>query len=41
VNVWYSPDIRRIVKLEHQAWTIFPSPYIDDEVELKEYRPPR
>jgi hypothetical protein len=41
VNVWYSPDIRRIVKLEHQAWTYAPSPYTNDDVELLEYRPPR
>jgi Trypsin-like peptidase domain len=41
VNVWYAPDVRRIVKLEHQSWTYNPSPYVDDQVELIEYRPPR
>ncbi|HEX4928134.1 MAG TPA: hypothetical protein VFV74_09055 [Burkholderiales bacterium] len=41
LNVWYAPEIRRIVKLEHQLWTSNPVPYADDEVELMEYRPPR
>ena len=41
VNVWYSPDIQRIVKLEHRMWTDSATPYTDDTVELLEYRPPR
>jgi hypothetical protein len=41
VNVWYAPDIQRIVKVEHKAWTNSSTPYTDDSVELLEYRPPR
>ena len=41
VNVWYAPDIQRIVKVEHKAWTNSAMPYTDDSVELLEYRPPR
>ena len=41
VNVWYSPDIQRIVKLEHRMWTDSATPYTDDTMELLEYRPPR
>jgi hypothetical protein len=41
VNVWYSPDIQRIVKLEHKTWTNSATPYSDDSVELLEFRPPR
>jgi hypothetical protein len=41
MNVWYSPDVRRMVKLEHVVWAFNPSPYVNDEVELVEYRPPR
>ncbi len=40
MNVWYSPDVRRMVKLEHQVWAFNPSPYANDEVELVEYRAP-
>jgi serine protease Do len=41
VNVWYAPDVQRIVKVEHKAWTNSATPYTDDSVELLEYRPPR
>jgi len=45
INVWYAPDVKRMVKLEHQTWSAaFASsgtPNGDDAVELVEYRPPR
>lgn len=41
VDVWYAPDIGRIVKLQHKAWTFAAAPFNDDAVELLEYRPPR
>jgi hypothetical protein len=41
INVWYSPDIQRVVKVEHKAWTNSATPYTDDSMELLEYRPPR
>jgi serine protease Do len=41
---WYSPDARRLVRLEHQTWSGGFSrdlrPYSDDIVELLAYRPP-
>lgn len=40
VTVWYSPDVKRIVKLEHQTWGSGAAPHGDDIVELVEYRPP-
>lgn len=41
IQVWYAPDIQRIVKAEHKAWTQSAEPYTDDTFELLEYRPPR
>lgn len=41
VTGWYAPEIRRIVKVEHQTWAFAASPASDDTVELIEYRPPR
>jgi S1-C subfamily serine protease len=45
VTVWYAPDVKRIVKLEHQTWsaaiTASGTPNSDDAIELVEYRPPR
>jgi hypothetical protein len=41
LNVWYSPEVQRIVKLEHKVWTNAAAPYSDDAIELLEYRPPR
>jgi hypothetical protein len=40
VTVWYSPDIKRIVKLQHQTWGSAAAPHGDDSIELVEYRPP-
>jgi serine protease Do len=36
---WYSPDIRRYVKIRHQRWTTRGSAIGDEQVELIEYRP--
>jgi hypothetical protein len=41
MDVWYAPDIGRIVKLQHKAWALAAAPFNDDAVELLEYRPPR
>jgi S1-C subfamily serine protease len=38
---WYAPDIRRVVKVEHQTWAFAAAPATSDTAELIEYRPPR
>jgi len=44
MRVWYAPDARRIVKLEHQIWSAdisgHLSPYADIVLELSSYKPP-
>lgn len=45
MNAWYSPEARRIVRLEHQSWSgAFSSnlsPFADEALELISYRPPQ
>jgi serine protease Do len=41
MNVWYAPDIQRIVKLEHKMWSKSADPISEETMELLEYRPPR
>ncbi len=38
-TAWYSPDVRRYVKIRHQRWGLRGSPVSDEQVELLEYRP--
>jgi hypothetical protein len=40
IDVWYSPEVRRYVRLEHKTWLSGRRPNGDDVVELVEYRPP-
>ena len=43
MSIWYAPDVRRIVRIEHRAWTTegYAQRLISDEVlELVSYRPP-
>jgi serine protease Do len=41
VNIWYAPEIGRIAKLQHRAWSLDSAPFSDEAVELLEYRAPR
>jgi hypothetical protein len=43
MNVWYAPDVKRIVRLEHKVWSsdrMAPAQFGDDVVELLSYRQP-
>jgi hypothetical protein len=40
LEVWYSPDVKRIVRLEHKVWSNSGTPMADDLLELTSYRPP-
>jgi hypothetical protein len=43
MTVWYAPDVKRIVRLEHRTWAADPSSprqTVEDVVELLSYRPP-
>jgi serine protease Do len=43
LDLWYSPDVKRIVRLEHKSWAAdgyFPKPSKHDVVELVSFRPP-
>jgi hypothetical protein len=40
LTVWYSPDIRRLVRLEHRVWSNGGRQIGDDVLELLSYRPP-
>ena len=40
ISVWYAPDVKRYVRLEHKTWLNLTKPDGDDVVELVEYRPP-
>jgi hypothetical protein len=43
MNVWYAPDVNRIVRQEHKVWTadaISPALAVDEVLELTSYRPP-
>jgi hypothetical protein len=40
LDVWYAPEVGRIVKAEHRTWA-FATQLSDDKVELVEYRAPR
>lgn len=40
ISVWYAPDVKRYVRLEHKTWLNQSKPDGDDVVELVEYRPP-
>lgn len=39
ISVWYAPEVRRYVRLEHKTWLGGWRPDGDDVVELVEYRP--
>jgi hypothetical protein len=42
VRAWYAPDVGRILKLEHRAWTMegyTERLVVDDVLELLSYRP--
>ena len=40
IRIWYAPEVRRYVRLEHKTWLSGRRPDGDDIVELVEYRPP-
>lgn len=40
VRIWYAPEVKRYVKLEHKTWLAGPKPYGDEVVELVNFTPP-
>lgn len=40
VRIWYAPEVKRYVKLEHKTWLAGHKPYGDDVVELVRFTPP-
>lgn len=38
INVWYAPDVRRYVRLEHREWSMSGAPSGNNLVELVEFR---